>query len=459
MESPDRILAALLHICGDHCITLSELHCLLSITLLHLNCVKFQELLVTDSQVELLLGLILRAVLFPEEIDDSLNPSYRSLVRVRHEESLSSEDAEQRGPLKDLFFITLRDVSSLSMFISKYPYDSSLTSLLKLWLQCRHGDLQIMACIILGNLARANSGWAYTMVLEPDSVHHDLINMLSHGTDRYSLLIAFDFLLQLAKQAGNRALICQQPFLWAVARQWKGVDSQIQYAATTVLRGLLRDCPLAVLQLLHSVSAEIPNPRTYRDSVETRLADPWEEEPQNGKIHPEGTYLSKMLAFFLSSSDLAVTLEIQKISLEICRCLPRLDPLERHAFLVHANFATPIIGVITQNEDMSSRAQGYLALVLIAHEPSGLAIVQECLKQKGMFEYLVQGISGKAAGSAPQTSESPPENMTVEQWNIMLRSVRENARWLVKEVLESSVSHLRPAEQDAPYFCLRTSRL
>ena len=440
----------MLQICGDHSIALSELHCLLSIILPHLNCMKFQELLVTNSQVEILLSLILRAVLFPEEIDDSLNPSYHSLVRIRREDSLSSEDAEQRGSLKDLSFITLRDVSSLSMFNFKYPYGSSLTSLLKSWLGCRHGDLQIMACIILGNLARANGEWAYTMVSEPDSIHDDLISMLSHRAERYALLIAFDFLLQLAKPARNRALICQQPFLWAVARQWKRDDSQIQYAAATVLRNLLLDCPLAVLQLLHSVSAEIPNPRTHRDSAETNLANPWEEEPQNGRIHLEGTYLSKMLAFFLSSSDLAVKLEIQKIIIDICRCLPRLDPVERHAFLVHPNFATPIVGVITQSEDMSLRAQGYLALVLMAHEPSGLAIAQECLKQKGIFEYLVQSISGKAAGLAPQTSEIPPENMRVEQWNIMLRSVRENARWLVKEVLESSVSHLLPVKQDAP---------
>ena len=407
-------------------------------------------------------------------------------------DNLSVDDIEQRDSLTNVLLISLRDISSLPIFVSKYPYGSNLTLTLNSWLKSGRSGLQRMAASVLSNLARADDDWARSMISAPDHLHRNLIDILAESTERQHLHLALDFLLQLAKPIGNRAVICQQSFLWAVARHWEGSDVQIQYAATTVLRDLVRDCPSAVRQLLGLVSPTRPEHEDPSDkstsnvdvidsnqgfpdmtllkeeessddstsSTTVRKSHPvqslWDKATQtslfDGEINDEGTYLSRMLRLFIASADSKVKHEIQGVVLEICRSMPRLSSAEREGFLEHRSFASPVIGAITQTEDFNLRARGYLALVLIAREEVGLVLVNDIIRHSNVFEHLVQSITGQAAGSVPELREASPEDSSVEQRDTILHSVCDNARWLVKDILESSVSLMRPASQISPPY-------
>lgn len=175
-----------------------------------------------------------------------------------------------------------------------------------------------------------------------------------------------------------------------------------------------------------------------------------------------GTYFSGMLKLYMASDDSMVKAEITKVVLQICRCFPVLDPSERASFVQHEDFATPLVHLIVGNGEPALRAQAYLAMVLMAREQSGRPPVQIIMKRKDILEQIVRNIAGEGTDSIPEAIEAMPENKSVEQWNTMLRSVRENARWLVKDILEDPVSRVLLAIHNSMivlihYFTLQQS--
>lgn len=173
-----------------------------------------------------------------------------------------------------------------------------------------------------------------------------------------------------------------------------------------------------------------------------------------------GTYFSGMLKLYMASDDSMVKAEITKVVLQICRCFPVLDPSERASFVQHEDFATPLVHLIVGNGEPALRAQAYLAMVLMAREQSGRPPVQIIMKRKDILEQIVRDIAGEGTDSIPEAIEAMPESKSVEQWNTILRSVRENARWLVKDILEDPVSRVFLALHNSMivlihYFTLR----
>ena len=432
-ESPTTAVTTFLRLCGTVS-EYSELVCLNEIFALHLRHISFQRFVVENSQFESLLSTISRLAFFPMNHDLTIESNRFHVLegsqkgdnilesnRLHEFEGQMSgnpacappsdrffkDDLDQLEVLLDLFSSILQDISSLPDFTSKYPYESGITSTMISWLNCQR--LQAAACMVLSNLARANADWALSMVSRSADLHMGSTRMLHQAaTKRKSLYAALDLLLQLARPIESRATICTEAFLSAVAQFWRADDPQIQYAMTTVLRELLRDSPSAVRRLL---------------------------SPSNSECNE--SYVSLMLKLYVTSSDAKVKLEIQKIVIEICRCLPHLEPAERTTFLTCTKFTSPIKDVITQVVDPALRAGGYLALVLIVHEEAGLVHVDEIVRRRNVFEHLVQGITGERAGSVLQPSA--PENMSIEQWKIVLQPVRDNAMWLLKDMLQSSM--------------------
>jgi len=467
---------------------------------LHLRNESFQVRLIEDFQVDLLLGLILRTIWYPSDFDPSLDTNDHEPVDTKVKDPLSKDEVEQLESSMDALFIILLDISSLPKFAINYPYESSLTSTLTSWLKSQRLDNMIIACSMLSGLARAEERWARSMVSGSYRIHHDLINIMASETNTRHVSIVYNFLLQLARPVENRESICQPAFLWVAAYRWNGDDRDVQYRVTTVLRYLVRDCPLAIRNLLLTAPTTIPhfiavddtehganssdrhvkqrfNACTFQrqrevadatnqhdqgtdeedDSssssvLDKRIIRPHtpQDQPENPSktgqpdkmAKPGGTYFSGMLKLYMASDDSMVKAEITRVVLEICRCFPLLDPSERASFVQHEDFATPLVYLIVGNGEPALRAQAYLAMVLMAREHSGRPPVQTIMKRKDIFEKIVRDIAGEGTDAIPEAIKAMPENSSVEQRNTVLRSVRENARWLVKDILEDPVSRV-----------------
>lgn len=451
---------------------------------LHLRDEVFQVRLIEDFQVDLLLGLILRTVWYPSDFDPSLDPNNHDSVDTKVKDPLSKDEVEQLESSMDALSIILLDISSLPKFADNYSYESSLTSTLSLWLKARRLDIMIVACSMLSGLARAEERWARSMVSGSYRIHHDLINILASETNTRYISIVYNFLLQLARPVENREIICQPAFLWVAAYRWNGNDRDVQYRVTTVLRYLVRDCPPAVRSLLLSAPTTIPhfiavvktavddtelvhpglglhdgantsdrhakqcfNACTFKQQREVpdstnQPENPSETGQPDKMAKPRGTYFSEMLKLYMASDDSMVKAEITRVVLEICRCFPLLDPSERASFVQHEDFATPFVHLIVGNGEPALRAQAYLAMVLMAREHTGRPPVQTIMKRKDIFEQIARDIAGEGTDAIPEAIEAMPENTSVGQWNTVLRSVRENARWLVKDILEDPVSRV-----------------
>lgn len=499
-DSPDTILAALLRVSSHPGLFFSELISVLNCITLHLRNRSFQEHLIQDVQVELLLGLILRTIWYPSGFDPSLDPNIHGSADTKFVDPLSKDEVEQLEHSMDSLFIIMLDISSLARFAINYPYESRLTSTLSSWLKSECLDLRLVACSMLSGLARAEEKWARSMVSGSHRIHHELIDMMASETNPQYVSIVYDFLLQLARPVENRESICQPAFLWVAAYRWSGNDGDVQYRVTTVLRYLVRDCPPAVRNLLLSAPTTIPHfigiddtehgtnasdgsaeqrsnacmfkrqrevpgstnqqdqgtneedGNTCSSTLEKKIArlhtpqDPPENPSETGQsdeiAKPVGTYFSGMLKLYMASDESMVKAEITRVVLEICRCFPFLDPSERASFVQHKDFATPLVHLIVGNGEPALRAQAYLAMVLMAREHSGRPTVQTIVERNDIFEQLVRDIAGEGADAIPEAIAAMPENTSVEQWNTVLRSVRENASWLVKDILEDPVSRI-----------------
>lgn len=455
---------------------------MLNIVIIHLRNESFQERLIKDFQVDLLLGLILRTIWYPSNSDPSLDPNNHGSVDTNFEDPLPKNEVEQLESSMDALFIILLDISSLPRFAINYPFESSLTSTLSSWLKSRRLDNMIVACSMLSGLARAKEVWARSMVSGPYRIHHDLINMIASETNTRHISITYNFLLQLARPVENRESICQPAFLWVAAYRWNGNDRDVQYKVTTVLRYLVRGCPPAVRNLLLLAPTTIPHLTavvntpvddtellnsklnlehqgtddkdvgssgsaldkriTQPHTLQDQSKNPSDTGQSNKIAKAGGTYLSLMLKLYMASDDSMVNAEIRRAVLEICRCFPLLSLSERALFVRHEDFATPLIHLIVGNGEPALRAQAYLAMVLMAREHSGRPIVQTIMKRKDISEQIVRDIAVNGINLIPEASEAMPKHISVDQWNNILRSVRENATWLVKDILEDPVSRI-----------------
>ena len=434
-QSPDTILTRLLDISTAVNVEIDVFVCISNILAAHLKNERFQKVLLEQDYFIRFLGSILRTVSFQSNPCYSLDPEHYPPT-----EGVAQDEAEQLESMGNLLTVAVSDVCSNEAFARKYPYPSKLASDLVSWLRSGRTQFQIIACSILSNLVRVKASSGRSMVQAPDSVHLHLVGML-HCPDSHTCHVALEFLLQLARQIDNRAIICQGPLLQAMTRLWTGDDYSTQYASITVLRELIKECPQAVGQLL----AMFPTNRsefTPLEGINQPSIAQWqpsnvldhqhyENDSEKADYDRRGTYLSTVLALFGVTSDVNVQSEVAKLVVEMCRCLPDLVKDDRTVLLLHRTFIVPIAWMVSQTNDPGLLSQGYLSLVLILrHCEDGIVHVNQVLQRTIVFNVLAKVI-------ANETVKAEAES---EKTSRLQRSVNENARWLIMAVLEHQVS-------------------
>ncbi|KAL6229301.1 hypothetical protein BDW75DRAFT_225299 [Aspergillus navahoensis] len=351
-------------------------------TVAYINNTRIQNICISRRMVPGILAMLTQSLSFKTTSSDDTRALAQSQLKLNQ---------------------ALAGLSASPLFAEFYPLDSSLSQTLKSWITSSEDQLQICACIMLGNLARSDEV-CVTMVKEL-KIHEELIAVLNSNARGAALHSALGFLKNLAIASDNRMIIGEAGIVPAVARLWAYETApQVQLAATSMTRQLVISSVENIGRLL---------------------------EPVEGK--EAQTYLSLLLALFERTDSTPIKTEIGRITASICRTLiPKSktanDPLFDSLF-THKGIALPLGAMITQTQWPVVRSEGWFALALMASTESGSDAVANGLQTINGFSLIEQTLSA----AEPSDNEADKVQWLKDRDNIII---------LVQELSKNEVSFL-----------------
>ena len=449
MESSPEIAAeVLLDIATESETDLDDRLFLVNIAVSYLREERFQKSLIRRQALEMPLTLLVRSY--------SLHTSPRNplaIADVSHSahaaEEEEEEEEERLSAMRSHIVQALSDISAITEFAATYPLESRLIGSLRQWISAPYSQLQVCACIMLGNLARADK--ACQIMVHQMKIHEPLISLVQESYDVQVLHAAAGFLKNLAIFAVNKAKLGEAGLIGTLPRLWtRDTIPQLQHAGANLARQLVTNSLVNVQRLLASLSLDPDSP-----------------------AH-EKTYLSLLLSLDEKSDDLSTKIEIGRTITAICRALnssnPGVSPRDvretAHRFYaLHPDVARPLAAMVSQSRWPVVRSEGWFAFALMARSQEGSAAVTDIVNAVEVFQPLVETITGKAfvgiRDGAPQKAVTGEEGILglehepqerggdIEQPRQMGERDRDNALILVSELLKNTVSsamsnHLSP---------------
>ena len=394
----------------------------------HLKTQRFQQHMVVNDLIDIPLSLIVRSHSSPASPSDL--SSYSNIASKIRDPAEEGELFSMRRSLIQ----ALSDISAIAEFSLRYAdLDSRLiTSLIK-WLSAPRDQLQLCACIMLGNLARSDSTCA--SMISKFQLHLPLIAILQETSETQVLHSALGFLRNLGLPPSNKAILGESEIIETVARFWAPqIPPQLSYAATSLTRQIINGSPKNVQKLLISLS---PDP----------------ESPAQSK-----TYLSLLLLLFERSDDMPTKIEVARIVAAIFRSLHTsnnfisqevLDSVLHRLYELHPSLGRPLSMMVSQSQWPAIRSEGWFAMALMARSGEGSAAVAALLQQVEVFGPLEETIRGRSSLITNPPHEFPPNtnddiersgsDPRVEHETMMRVKDRENTMVLVNEILKNRV--------------------
>lgn len=349
-KSPDGTILLLTELALDKNIPQAQFTCLVNSLMKYLENERFQNVCISSGTVESLLSVLQQSLTF--RADPSSVEETKAVVQVQ----LKINQA-------------LGEVSGSELFSKFYPLDSPLIETLKSLLTANLDQLQICACVMLGNLARSDE--MCESMVHKQGIHKELISILNSDARGSVLHSALSFLKNLAIAGNNRQSLGEAGLVPAISRLWEyDTVPQVQFAATSIARQLIRSSLDNVSKLLDILPAD-----------------------------GESTYLSLLLALFNKTDSAPIQTEIGRIVASICRTL---SPMTREQtdntdtatvlldrlFTLHSDLPRPIAAMITQTQWPVVRSEGWFSLTLMATNEKGGAAAVGCLRETDVFPLL-----------------------------------------------------------------------
>jgi hypothetical protein len=379
----------------DEDTTFAQFACLVNCLVTYLRNERFQKACIQHRLLEQLLSVLRHS--YAINVDES-----------------ASEDVHLLSQLQSKLNEVLSDISALPQFAETYPLDSPLINSLKTWLEASEEELQICACVMLGNLARSDE--VCQVMIERLNIHKSLIAMLKRDVRGSILHASLGFLKNLAIAGGNRTNLGDAGIIPIVSHIWT-LDSmpQVQLAAVSLIR-------LVIAASFENIS---------------RLLDPLSPDPDS-PAHLR-TYLSLLLSLFGKTDAVPIKTEIGRLIASICRTLiPRAreedhdaESLLEHLFSLHEDVYRPVEAMVIQTEWPVVRSEGWFALALMASDARGSSAVTDCIHSIDVYRLLEDSLSGEASSPA---SEGESLQRSKDKDNMII---------LIKEVLAHDVRLIR----------------
>ncbi|KFY09108.1 hypothetical protein V492_05621 [Pseudogymnoascus sp. VKM F-4246] len=287
----------------------------------------------------------------------------------------------------------LSDISALPEFAARCPVNSTMSSYLRKWLSSPQLQLQVCACIMLGNLARSDE--VCEEFVQKSRIHKPLMDILTTATDSQVLYSAIGFLKNLALPARNKVELGNADLIEILPRLW-AMDTlpQIQYSAISLARQLLIGNFANVLRISAPLSADPDSP-----------------------AH-EKSRLSVLISIFSRSDAEPVRMEIARALAAVCRVLAARTPSadtdattlqtrRRELFERHRDIGTPLSFLVSQTKWPVVRSEGWFVLALLARTEEGVQCVADIMHEIDVFTPLMDLMTGKTfieRMSSPMTS-------------------------------------------------------
>ena len=334
-----------------------------------------------------------KALIAQGAVDTTLTVLVDSYTRFDSHPSIGEpdqDDAKALSQMRSNLNQVLSDVSALPEFKEVYPVVSPLTMSLRRWLLSPQLQLQVCACIMLGNLARSDV--ACEEFVHTSRVHIPLISVLSEATDSQLLHAVIGFLKNLAlplknKEAlGAAGLIDVMPRLWAL-----DTLQQIQFSSISLARQLT----IGTFENVRKVCQRLSD-------------DP--DSPANTR-----TYLSLLIALFERTDVAPVKMEISRLITSVCRVFTSYtgrspEDMERNRikfFKMHPDVGRPLSFMVSQDKWPVVRSEGWFVFALMARFPEGAQCISDLMHDVAVFQPLVEMLTGKKIIDYPPSSSTP----------------------------------------------------
>ncbi|KAG5926947.1 hypothetical protein E4U42_002766 [Claviceps africana] len=357
---------------------------LAAVAVAYLASETLQSSLIADNQVSLLIDAFHHAHvgLDTDAIDDD------DLVT-------------QVKQLRSSLLSTLADVSGNDSFALTYPLAHDVPQTLLDWVRGNNLFLQSAACLVLGNISRSDD--ASIALVGSHRVHEPLVKLISdaEATDSQLLHAACSFLKNLAIPIANKPQLKDLLLPQALPRLYT-LDTvpQLQFAATSLTRLLLLNCPANVW----------------------RICTPLEHKNKTPSSAPsdagEETGASSIIVLYGRSDAEPIRLEAARCVAAICRALhsspvsgkapevsvvdtesasPSSDEERRRAFYAAHAVQKPLAFLVTQDAWPSLKSEAWFVLALMSRSNDGARLVLSLLAD-----------DASAQASLKQTMEGGP---------------------------------------------------
>lgn len=413
---------------------------LINAAIAYLQHVKFQQAIISHGALRVILGTLLHSY---TRFD--AQPSIG-------ETSPDEEDAKALQQMRSSLNQVLSDVSALPEFQVAIPVTSAISATIRRWLSSPQLQLQVCACIMLGNLARSDA--ACEEFVHISKIHIPLIAILKDTNDSQLLHAALGFLKNLALPIKNKEPLGDAGIFDVLPRLWL-LDTlqQIQFSSISLTRQLINNTYENVRKVCHRLSEDKDSPANMRSK------------------------LSLLIALFERTDVEPIKMEIARLITAVCRVynslhsksLEDMERIRKKFFTMHPDVGRPLSFMVSQTKWPVVRSEGWFVFALMARYPDGAQCISDMMQDVTVFQPLVELLTGKtlveygisSPGSSPSggsllTSSpsgisnisSPSDSQTPEsvkphaQADEMARIDRENALVLISELLKNRGSEM-----------------
>ncbi|KAM3086807.1 hypothetical protein ACMFMG_000929 [Clarireedia jacksonii] len=375
-------------------------------------------------------------------------------------ETTSEDDAKLLSRMRINLNQALSDISALPEFKEACPVVSPFASSLRRWLSSPQIQLQVCACIMLGNLARNDE--ACETFVHTARVHQPLVAILRDANDSQLLHAALGFLKNLALPLKNKEVLGASGLFEVLPRLWLlDILQPIQLSSISLTRQLLNGWMDNVHRICKRLTPDTDSPAHDRSK------------------------LSLLIALFDRTDVEPIRVEIARLITAVCRVFTawkgvpqeELNRMRANFLQRHPDLGRPLSFMVSQTKWPIVRSEGWFTFAIMARHPDSAQCISDMMQDVSVFQPLVELLTGKplldyqasspAASSAitttslattssqnqtttPDTNpfglsaepQTPEPVMPEAQAAEMARIDRENALVLVSELLKNRGSEM-----------------
>ncbi|CAG8905767.1 unnamed protein product [Penicillium nalgiovense] len=338
-KSPDGTILLLMELAIDETLDFAHFSSLATSLAAYLENERFQSVCISNGMVEGVLDVLRHS--FSIVVDPSLGEDVKALAQLR------------------------------------LKINQALAETLKSWVVATEDQLQICACVMLGNLARSDE--VCQVMVRDLKIHEELISVLRGNARGAVLHSSLGFLKNLAIAGDNRAILGEAGIIPAISRLWAYESvPQVQFSAASIARQVIISSTDNISHLLAPLSQDLDSPAHQR------------------------TYLSLLLSLFEKTDSTPIRTEIGRTVASICRTVsPKARDGDEEArslldrlYTLHEGVSLPVGAMITQTQWPVVRSEGWFALALMATNKLGCAAVVDCLHKTEVTELLKTTLGG-----------------------------------------------------------------